>query len=105
MLPLTFRTILRDYADGIDGGAYDPDIESARERKFVALLLRTISNDERTNIPYRDVTSNLRADVLGTLWDRAWAANLGFFVEVASPTARELLGKAQERATEIVRNI
>lgn len=103
--PTTYRTIVRSYANGVESGAYDGDIESARERKFVAMLLRTASNDYRADIAYSDLTTEARERIVRDFIEQQWSANVGSLVEIASPTGRSAYGQAIERAIAILRGV
>lgn len=103
--PITFRTVVRSYAEGVEANQYDPDIFPARERKFVVLILRTASNDFGATSAYAALTAEAREDIIRRLIDSQWVANVLNFVEIASPSARVLYGQALERAIDILRGI
>lgn len=102
----TFRSILRNYADGVDKGWNDSDLP-AKTRKFVALFLRTASNDFAADSVYGSARlSASRDDIVQRLINQQWEGNVGEFVRIAGSNAsRVAYGDAYERAIDILRNI
>lgn len=105
MDPITFKSVVHAYAEGVAKGSFDTDITSARERKFVVLFLNTAANDGLASLAYSRLTPEFRTDIIRRLIDGQWTANVAFFVEYASPAARSLYHSAFERAITILRGI
>lgn len=101
---ITFRTLIRQYSNGVQSGAYDPDL-SRQERKFVVLLLNTASNHFAADTAYQTLYPEQREAVVRGLIDGQWEANVAFLLEAASTSARTAYGTALARAVDILKGI
>lgn len=99
----TMRNLTRKYADDVRSGAADSDL-NARERKLCALVLATLSNDPAADAPY-PIPAETRDAIIARMAERAWNANLYSIVEAVSPSGRESLVIAHERACVAFRNL
>lgn len=100
---LTYRAIVRSYADMVRKGHSDTDL-TPRQARMCATVLATASNDGAADQPYP-----LRPDVLeaiiGRLGDALWNGNARAFADAVSPSAGQDLGTAIERAYVILRGV
>lgn len=100
---LTYRDIVRTYADNVRNRHADTDL-TQRQAKFTALVLTTASNDGATSQPYplaEDVTQAVVTRTLNLFWD----GNVSLFLDIASQGAREDFDVAVSRAVTILKGV
>lgn len=107
MEPITYQELVRQYARGVDSGAYDADLDR-RTRRLTVILLNTAANLSSPTRPYEAVgrgDGSYREAIVADFHRGQWDANVGFLLDAVSPSGREAYGAAMERATDILRNI
>jgi hypothetical protein len=99
---ITFRTILRRYADLLRSGHTDTDL-SPRQRRLAAVVLATASNDGYADV-YYPPTDATRQSVVDRLVQVTWNGNAGAYMDAIGKSARDDFDLAYGRALEVIRN-
>lgn len=99
----TYRDLIRVYADGVERGTNDAQL-NPRERRLVALMLRTASNADWSTVVYPP-TDRTRDDVVKSLSDLVWNGNLRLFITAVSPSSGEAFDAALSLTIAILRGI
>jgi len=98
---ITYRDVMRRYADLVESGHADADL-SPRERRFCAVFVRTASNDYGASVLYPP-TDETRSEIVQRAARALWDGNARALVTAASPSADASYARAMSRAWDIVR--